>query len=99
MPAAIIDILTNPWGIFLLVLIGTACGWFVHAAAPRPDQGLGLMGVMVRGFVGTLAGLWVAALVGLPDVFVLNFGGLAFPVLWALVGGIIFMMVFRILRI
>ena len=97
MPAAVLEMLTNPWGVFFLVLVSAVCGLFVHAAAPQPHAGL--LGVMVRGFLGALAGVWAAALLQLPGLLVINFGGVAFPLAWALLGGIIFMMVFRILRI
>jgi hypothetical protein len=97
MPAAVMEMLTSPWGIFLLVLVGLICGLFVHAAAPQPQAGL--LGVMVRGFLGVLAGVWAAAMLQLPDLLILDFGGVAFPLAWALLGGIIFMMLFRILRI
>ncbi len=96
MPDAVLETITSPWGIFLLVLVGAICGLFVHAAAPQPG---GLLGVMARGFLGALAGVWVAAALPLPDLVTIGFAGLSFPIAWALLGGIIVMMLFRILRI
>ncbi len=96
-PALVINTLTNPWGIFMLLLIGAICGLFVHAAAPQADAGL--LGVIVRGFAGALAGVWIAAGLHLPALLRFHLNGLNFPVGWALLGGIIFMMLFRILRV
>ena len=97
MPESVIETLTTPWGIFLLTLVGAICGLFMHAAAP--DARAGLLGVVVRGFLGALAGVWVAASLQLPNLLTVHLGGLNFPVGWALLGGIIFMLMFRILRI
>ncbi len=96
-PSAVIQTLTTPWGIFFLILVGAVCGLFVHAAAPQANAGL--FGVMIRGFLGALAGVWVVSALQLPLLLTLNFGGITFPLIWALLGGIIFMMMFRILRI
>ncbi len=97
MPDVVIETLTNPWGIFLLVLSGTVAGWFLQASAP--DGRHGLLGVVIRGFLGALAGLWVAAMLHLPGLLVLSFQGLAFPLGYALLGGILFMLTFRMLHI
>ncbi len=97
LPTAIIYTLTSPWGIFFLVLVGAICGLFVHAAAPQPNAGL--FGVMLRGFLGALAGVWLVGVLQLPDLLTLDFGGLSFPLGWSLLGGIIVLMIFRILHI
>ncbi len=97
MPDMIVETLTNPWGIFLLVLSGSVAGWFLHASAP--DARLGLLGVIARGFLGALAGIWAAALLHLPGLLLLNFQGLSFPLGYALIGGVIFMLTFRMLHI
>ncbi len=97
MPDAVLLTLTNLWGIFLLLLIGAVCGFFVYMAAP--DAHAHVWGVMIRGFLGALAGVWLAALLGLPTIFALGIGTLSFPVAWALLGGIVFILMFRLLRI
>ncbi len=96
-PVPVIQTLTSPWGIFLLILVGAICGLFVHAAAPQANAGL--FGVLVRGFLGALAGVWVVSALQLPNLLTLNFGGLSFPLAWALLGGIMVMLMLRILRI
>ncbi len=93
MPDMVLETITHPWGIFLLVLSGTVAGWFLQASAP--DARVGLLGVMVRGFLGALAGVWVAAALQLPGLLVLSFQGIVFPVGYALIGGVLFMLTFR----
>ena len=97
LPDLVLQILTNPWGIFLLLLVGAICGLFVHSAAPRAGERL--LGVITRGFLGALAGVWAAAAIHLPDLLMVGFRGVTFPAAWSLLGGIIFMMLFRILHI
>lgn len=96
-PPVVIQTLTSPWGIFLLILVGAICGLFVHVAAPQPNARL--LGVIIRGFLGALAGVWTVAALQLPNLLTLSFGGVSFPLAWALLGGIIVMMMFRMLRI
>ncbi len=97
MPDVVVETLTNPWGIFLLVFSGAVAGWFLQASAP--DARHGLLGVVVRGFLGALAGLWAAAALHLPGLLLLSFQGLTFPLGYALIGGIFFMLAFRMLHI
>ncbi len=97
LPEVVIETLTNPWGIFLLVLSGTVAGWFLQASAP--DARPGLVGVIVRGCLGALAGIWAAAALQLPGLLPLNFSALSFPLGYALLGGVIVMLVLRILHI
>jgi uncharacterized membrane protein YeaQ/YmgE (transglycosylase-associated protein family) len=45
---------------------------------------------IVVGFIGALLGTWIARKIGLPKVFVLDFGNVEFPVLWAILGAVVF---------
>ena len=45
---------------------------------------------IIVGFIGALLGTWIAKKIGLPEVFVLNFGDVEFPVLWAIIGAVVF---------
>ncbi|HLF94658.1 MAG TPA: GlsB/YeaQ/YmgE family stress response membrane protein [Planctomycetota bacterium] len=38
------------------------------------------------GFVGALLGFWLARLLGLPGIFVVQIGGQPFPVVWSILG-------------
>ncbi|HSP87815.1 MAG TPA: hypothetical protein VLN45_06760, partial [Ignavibacteriaceae bacterium] len=41
---------------------------------------------IIVGFVGALLCTWIARELGLSEIFVLNIGDVAFPVLWAIIG-------------
>ena len=42
------------------------------------------------GFVGALLGTWLARLLGLPEIFAVNIGGTAFPIVWTILGSTLF---------
>ena len=39
------------------------------------------------GFLGAWVGTWIASYFGLPTFFVVDAGGVDFPVVWAIIGG------------
>jgi uncharacterized membrane protein YeaQ/YmgE (transglycosylase-associated protein family) len=42
------------------------------------------------GFIGAFIGTWMAREFNLPELFVINIGGTAFPVIWSIIGGVVF---------
>ncbi|MEM6793777.1 MAG: hypothetical protein AAF725_07325 [Acidobacteriota bacterium] len=42
------------------------------------------------GFVGSALGTYLARSVGLPELFTLQVGGVAFPIVWSILGGTLF---------
>ena len=52
---------------------------------------------IVVGFIGAYIGWWLARTLGLPEVFVLNIEGQAFPLVWAIVGSAIFAAILSLL--
>ena len=42
------------------------------------------------GFIGALIGTWLAHKMNLPEIFVINVGEVAFPVVWAILGAVVF---------
>ncbi len=97
MSGPLIETLTSPWGILLLTLVWAVSGLFVHAAAPGARGGC--LGIIVRGFLGALEGVWLTASLQLPNLLTINLGGISFPFMYALMSGIMFMLMFRILRV
>lgn len=49
------------------------------------------------GFIGALIGTWIAENMNLPEIFVVNIGKVDFPVVWAILGGVVFTGVLSIL--
>ncbi len=78
-------------GFLILLLIAAVCG-----AIGQSIAGYSLGGCLVSivvGFIGALLGQWIARAAGLPAVFVINVGGQAFPVIWAVLGATLFALV------
>jgi uncharacterized membrane protein YeaQ/YmgE (transglycosylase-associated protein family) len=42
------------------------------------------------GFVGAVIGTWLAGTLGLPEIFAINVGGRAFPIVWSVIGSALF---------
>ncbi len=80
----------------LLLLIAAVCG-----AAGQALAGYSLGGCLVSlviGLVGAYVGLWLAAQLGLPTFLVIDVGGEAFPVVWAVLGSAALAFGFGLLR-
>jgi uncharacterized membrane protein YeaQ/YmgE (transglycosylase-associated protein family) len=82
-------------GILILILIAAVAGAIGQAIAGYSFGGC-LVSAAV-GFIGALIGAWVAAALGLPEIFVVNVGGWAFPVIYAIIGATIFSIVVGLL--
>ena len=82
--------------ILLLLLIAGVCG-----AVGQSLVGYNLGGCLVSivvGFVGAWLGAWMAGALGLPELFTLDVGGQAFPVIWAVLGSAVFALGVGLLR-
>ena len=51
----------------------------------------------VVGYIGALIGYWLAGQLGLPELFVIEVGGQPFPVVWAIIGSLIFTLIVGLL--
>ena len=49
------------------------------------------------GFIGALVGLWLARLLGLPELFTVSVGGKSFPILWSIIGSALFVAVISLI--
>lgn len=72
----------------ILLLIAGICGSIGQAIAGYTRGGC-LVSIVV-GFIGALLGSWLSVQMGLPEYFNVNIGGSNFPVLWSIIGSIIF---------
>lgn len=72
----------------LLLLIAGVCGSIAQALVGGTPGGC-LVSIAL-GFIGALLGTWLAQLMGLPDVFVVNIGGQPFPIIWSIIGAALF---------
>lgn len=75
----------------ILLLIAGICGSIGQAIAGYTRGGC-IVSIVV-GFIGALLGSWIAVQLGLPEYFNVNIGGSNFPVLWSIIGSVIFVAV------
>ena len=79
------------WNFVLLLLIAGVCG-----ALGQAISGVSRGGCLVSvalGFIGSLVDLWLARLIGLPELFTVNISGTRFPILWSIIGSAVFVAV------
>ena len=79
----------------VLLLIAGICGSIAQAMVGY--SGGGCLVSIALGFIGALLGLWIARLMQLPDLFVLEIGGHPFPVIWSIIGAALFAAVLSLL--
>jgi len=75
-------------GFIVLLIVAAIVGSLGQALAGYSRGGC-LVSILV-GFIGAWIGLWLAGLLGLPEIVVLNIEGKPFPVVWAIIGSAIF---------
>jgi len=79
----------------LLVVAGIA------GAVGQAIAGYSHRGVLISialGFVGALLGSWLARLLGLPEVLAVRIGNESFPVVWAIIGAVLFVVLLEFLN-
>jgi len=81
--------------LLLLIVIAAVCGAIGKALAGSVRGGLIVS--IALGFVGALLGPWVARALKLPEPFMVNIGGQAFPILWSIIGAALFVAVIHLI--
>ena len=79
----------------LLLLIAGVCGAVAQAIAGFSRGGL-LVAIAV-GFIGALVGVWLQRQTGLPELFTIDVDGKQFPIIWSIIGGVLFAVVVGLL--
>lgn len=72
----------------LLLVVAGICGSIGQSIVGASRTGC--LGSIAIGFVGALLGTWIARQMSLPEIFAPNIGGTAFPIIWSIAGGAIF---------
>lgn len=75
----------------LLLLIAGICGSIGQSIAGFTRGGC-IVSIVV-GFIGALLGSWLSVQFSLPELFNIQIGGSTFPVLWSIIGSVIFVAV------
>src|SRR2546423_10165619 len=50
------------------------------------------------GFIGALLGMWLARILGLPELFSVQIGTTSFPIIWSIIGSALFVAVISFLK-
>jgi uncharacterized membrane protein YeaQ/YmgE (transglycosylase-associated protein family) len=74
--------------ILLLLLIAGICGSIARSLVGFTKGGCVLS--IAVGFIGALIGNWLARELNLPEFFSFNIGGTTFPVVWSIIGAVLF---------
>jgi uncharacterized membrane protein YeaQ/YmgE (transglycosylase-associated protein family) len=82
-------------GLLILLVVAAVCGAIGRAIAGGSTGGC-LVSIAV-GFVGALLGVWIAARMRLPELFVVSIDGHPFPVLWSIIGAALFVAVVHLI--
>jgi uncharacterized membrane protein YeaQ/YmgE (transglycosylase-associated protein family) len=80
--------------LLLLLLVAGICGGVAQSLVGYSHTGC--LGSIALGFIGALLGTWLAGKFGLPELFDLDIGGQKFPVIWSIIGAVIFSAVLSI---
>jgi len=78
----------NVWEFLILLLVAAICGAVAQAIAGFSRGGL-LVAIAV-GFIGALLGTWIQRATAAPEIFVIQVGDTAFPLVWSIIGGVLF---------
>lgn len=80
--------------LFLLLIAGI-CGSIGQSIAGYSERGC-IVSIVI-GFIGALLGSWLSAKLNLPELFNITIGGSPFPVIWSIIGSVIFVVIVGIL--
>jgi uncharacterized membrane protein YeaQ/YmgE (transglycosylase-associated protein family) len=83
------------FGFILLLIIAAIAGSIGQALAGYSVGGC-LFSIVI-GFVGAFVGLWLARLLGLPEILPITIDGETFPVVWSIIGSAILSALFGLL--
>ncbi len=82
-------------GLLLLLLIAAVSGSIAQALVGYSHGGC-VVSVVV-GYIGALIGWWLAGLLNLPLLWQVNIQGQSFPIIWSIIGGVLFVAVLNLI--
>jgi len=75
--------------LLILLLVAGVCGALGQAIAGYSRGGC--LAAIALGFIGALLGVWLARLMGLPEMLAVNVDGeVRFPIIWSIIGAALF---------
>jgi len=82
-------------GILLLLLIAAISGGLAQAIVGFSRGGCAVS--IVVGFIGALIGWWLSDALNLPLIFQINIQGQPFPIIWSIIGGVVFVAIISLI--
>jgi uncharacterized membrane protein YeaQ/YmgE (transglycosylase-associated protein family) len=79
----------------LLLFIAGICGSIGQSIAGYSKGGC-IVSIVV-GFIGALLGSWISEKMNLPELLDITIGGSSFPVIWSIIGSVIFVVIVGLL--
>jgi uncharacterized membrane protein YeaQ/YmgE (transglycosylase-associated protein family) len=83
------------WSILLLLAVAGLCGAIAQGIAGYSRGGC--LASIALGFIGAVLGIWLAPKLGLPELFTVQIGEVAFPIVWSVIGATIFVALIALL--
>jgi uncharacterized membrane protein YeaQ/YmgE (transglycosylase-associated protein family) len=81
--------------IIILLVVAAICGSLGMAISGYSRGGCLL--AIVLGFIGALIGMWLARVLALPELLMLEIGDVRFPIIWSIIGSALFVAVIGLL--
>ena len=85
------DLRMSVTSFLVLLLVAGICGSIGRAIAGYSHGGC-LVSIAL-GFIGALVGVWLAGVLHLPNLFVVDIGREHFPIIWSIIGSALFVAV------
>ena len=83
-------------GVLLLLVIAAICGAIAQALAGYSPGGCLISSVI--GIIGAFLGFWIARALSLPLPLTITIQGEPFPILWSIIGSVLFVGVLSLIR-
>jgi uncharacterized membrane protein YeaQ/YmgE (transglycosylase-associated protein family) len=83
-------------GLLVLILVGAIVGAIAEALVGYTPGGF--LATAAIGFLGAVIGSWLAPRVGLRELLPVTVDGVTVPVMWAIIGAIILVLVLSLIR-
>jgi uncharacterized membrane protein YeaQ/YmgE (transglycosylase-associated protein family) len=83
-------------GLLVLILVGAIVGAIAEAVVGYSP--VGFLAAAAIGVLGAVIGNWLAPQIGLPELFPVTVDGVTVPIVWAIVGAIILVLVLSLIR-
>jgi uncharacterized membrane protein YeaQ/YmgE (transglycosylase-associated protein family) len=81
--------------LIVLLIIAGLCGALGQAITGFSRGGC-LVSIAI-GFIGAILGMWLARLMGLPELFSIRIGDTNFPIVWSIIGSALFVAIISLL--